>query len=134
MRFRVALLCLSALLVVSGCWSAAEPSLDSTVVINNTSTLTLTDVHVTTAPGDELTDASIAAGATTRARAVHAVYGTIHVTARVGNQPVSVIPIEGFAGGFNTRLPDGTYTVVLVVHTEPDGVHWLEASVTPGAP
>jgi hypothetical protein len=129
MRFRVALLGLSALLVVSGCWSAAEPSLASTVVINNASTLTLTDVHVTTAPGDELIHASIAPGATTAAHSVHAVYGAIHVTAKVGNQPVSVIPIEGFAGGFNNRLPDGTYTVVLVVHTEPDGVHWLEATV-----
>jgi len=129
MRFRFALLCLSALLAVSGCWSAAEPPMRSTVVINNASTLTLTDVHVTTAPGDELSHASIAAGATTAARSVHAVYGTIHVTARVGNQPVSVIPIEGFADGFNTRLPDGIYTVVLVVHTEPDGVHWLEATV-----
>lgn len=129
MRFRFAPLYLSALLVVPACWSAAEPSSRSTVVINNASRLALTDVHVTTAPGDELTDASIAAGTTTAARSVHAVYGTIHVTARVGNQPVSVIPIEGFADGFNTRLPDGTYTVVLLVHTEPDGIHWLEATV-----
>jgi len=132
MGVRVSLLSLFASVVLSGCWSAAEPSLRSAVVIRNASTVALTDVHVITAPGDELTDASIAAGATIAARAVHAVYGNIHVTARVGNQPVSVIPIEGFADGFNTRLPDGTYTVVLVVHTEPDGIHWLEASVDPG--
>jgi hypothetical protein len=129
MHLRAALLWLSASVVLSGCWSAAEPSLPSTVMINNASTLTLTDVHVTTAPGDEVSTGSLAAGATTAAHSVHAVYGAVHVTAKVGNQPVSVIPIEGFANGFNTRLPDGTYTVVLEVHTEPDGVHWLEASV-----
>jgi hypothetical protein len=127
MRFRSALLL--AFIALSACWSAAEPSLRSTVVVNNASTVALTDVHVTTGPDDELSDASIPAGATTPARRVNAIFGNVHVTARVGNQSVSVIPIEGFVDGFNTRLPDGTYTVVLVVHTESDGVHWLEATV-----
>ncbi len=129
MRLRSTLRCLPAIVVLSGCWSAAEPSLHSTVVITNASTVALTDVHVTTGPNDELSDATIAAGGTTTPRSVHAVYGDVHVTARVGSQSVSVIPIEGFVDGFNTRLPDGAYTVTLVVHTEPDGIHWLEASV-----
>lgn len=129
MRLRVVLSGLSAVVALSGCWSAAEPAMPSSVAINNASTVTLTDVHVTTGPGDELTNESLAPGATTAARPVHAVYGAVHVTAKVGNQPVSVIPIEGFVDGFNTQLPDGNYTVVLVVHTESNGIHWLEASV-----
>jgi hypothetical protein len=131
MRNRFALRSLLAFIAVSACWSAAQPSLGSTVMITNASTIALTDVHVTTGPDDELTDAAIAAGETTAARAVHAVYHDIHVSARVGSQSVSVIPIEGFVDGFNTRLSDGTYTVMLVVHSEPDGMYWLEASVSP---
>jgi hypothetical protein len=131
MRNRFALRWLLAFVALSGCWSAAEPSFGSTVVITNASTIALTDVHVTTGPDDVLSDASIAAGATTAARSVHAIYEAIHVAARVGNQSVSVIPIEGFVDGFNTRLPDGTYTVVLIVHSQPDGMYWLEARISP---
>lgn len=131
MRNRFALRSLLAFVALCACWSAAEPSPGSAVVITNASTVALTDVHVTTGPDDELSDAAIAAGATTTARTVHVVYQDIHVSARVGNQSVSVIPIEGFVGGFNTRLPDGTYSVVLVVHSEPNGMYWLEASVSP---
>jgi hypothetical protein len=131
MRIRFSLRWLLAFVALSGCWSAAEPSVGSSVVITNASTVALTDVHVTTGPDDVISDASIAAGATTAARSVHAVYQAIHVAARVENQSVSVIPIEGFVDGFNTRLPDGTYTVLLVVPSQPNGMYWLEARVSP---
>lgn len=129
MRIRSALLSLLAFVALSGCWSAAEPPTGSSVAIANSSAVALADVHVTTGPDDELTAATIAGGATTAARHVQAIYGDVHVTAKVGTQSVSVIPIEGFVDGFNTRLPDGTYVVVLVVHTESDGTHWIEATV-----
>lgn len=134
MRVRFALLSLFALTALSACWSAADPSTGSAVTITNASTIALTDVHVATGPDDELSDATIAAGATTALRAVREVHTDVHVTARVGSQSVSVIPIEGFVDGFNARLPDGTYLVVLTVHTETDGTHWLEANVSSKQP
>lgn len=131
MRIRWILLVVFACVTLSGCWSAAasEPSGASVVSITNASTVLVTDVHVATGPDDELFDASIAAGATTNARPVRIVHANIYVTAKVGNQSVSVIPIEGFSDGFNPRLPNGTYSVVLTVHVENDGTYWLEASI-----